>query len=200
MTAKRARLNDVIALLIVIIIIALDQWTKALVVQHLSPPEDPTKIIPLIGDYLTLYYIRNSGAAFSLFANPLLLGILILFAVCVIAFLYFRARNTGSLFYKIIFGMIIGGALGNLIDRFHNNGYVVDFIWFRIPAIHFSFAIFNIADAAISVGIFFLFIYLLFGGTLHSSNKSETDQQEKEEQEPREQPVNHPLPSREQDA
>ena len=72
--------------------------------------------------------------------------------------------NTGSLWYKLIFGLIIGGALGNLIDRAHHSGYVVDFISFNIPQFNFHFAIFNLADAAISIGVVLLFVTLLFGG------------------------------------
>ena len=59
MTVKRARVNDALALLIVIVVITLDQWTKALVVANLSPPETRSPI-PVIGDYLTIYYIQNS--------------------------------------------------------------------------------------------------------------------------------------------
>ncbi len=72
--------------------------------------------------------------------------------------------NSGPLVYKLVFGLIIGGAIGNLIDRAHNAGYVVDFIAFRIPEIGFRFAIFNVADACISVGVFLLFVLVLFSG------------------------------------
>lgn len=163
MTKRRARIYDMLVFLAVIIIVGLDQWTKALVVANLGPP-DTGHQIHLIGNYLLLYYIRNSGAAFSLFANSIVLVGLIVIAVAVITYLYARMINTGSLAIKLIFGMIMGGALGNLIDRARHSGYVVDFIWFRIPQIGFYFAIFNVADAAISVGVFLLFITVLFGG------------------------------------
>lgn len=120
--------------------------------------------IPLIGDYLTIYYIQNSGAAFGLFSNNVALVVLIAAAVCVITYLYVRMLNSGPLFYKLIFGMIIGGALGNLIDRAIRGGYVVDFIYFRIPQINYRFAIFNLADASISVGVFLLFLFVVLGG------------------------------------
>ena len=162
-TTQRARIYDALALLIAITIIALDQWTKALVVEYLSPPEiGPT--FQLIGDYLTLRYIRNSGVAFGLFANNIALVVLIVAAICVVAYLYLRMLNSGPLVYKLIFGMIIGGALGNLIDRVLHSGYVVDFIFFRIPQIGFKFYIFNIADASISVGVFLLLLLILFRG------------------------------------
>ncbi len=162
MTIQRARIYDLLALLTVIVVIALDQWTKALVVEHLSPP-DSGRFVPVIGDYLTLYYIQNSGAAFGLLANNLALAALIVIAVGVISYFYLRMLNSGSLGYKLIFGMIIGGAAGNLIDRVRHSGYVVDFIFFRIPQIGFHFAIFNVADASISVGVFLLFVFVLFG-------------------------------------
>ena len=162
MTKRRARIYDVLALLVVVIIVGMDQWTKALVVDHLSPYDTGPKIY-LVGQYLLLFYIRNNGAAFSLFANSIVLVGLIILAVGVISYMYARMINTGSLSIKLIFGMIVGGALGNIIDRVRHAGYVVDFIAFRIPQIGFYFAIFNIADAAISVGVFLLFIALLFG-------------------------------------
>lgn len=162
-TVKRARINDALALLVVVVVITLDQWTKALVVANLGPPETRSPL-PVVGDYLTLYYIQNSGAAFSLLANNIVLALLIGIAICVITYLYIRILNTGPLAYKLIFGLIIGGAAGNLIDRAIRGGYVVDFIFFRIPQIGYRFAIFNIADASISVGVFLLFILILFGG------------------------------------
>ncbi len=169
MTVKRARIYDVLALLVVILVIALDQWTKALVVANLSPPETRSPI-PIIGDYLTIYYIQNSGAAFSLLANNVVLAVLIGVAICVIAYLYARIFNTGPLAFKLIFGLIIGGAAGNLIDRAIRGGYVVDFIFFRIPQIGYHFAIFNIADASISIGVVLLFLFILLGGLRKSGD------------------------------
>jgi signal peptidase II len=169
LTVKRARTYDALALLAVIAVIALDQWTKALVVANLSPPETRSPI-PVIGDYLTIYYIQNSGAAFSLLANNIVLAVLIGVAICVIVYLYARMINTGPLAFKLIFGLIIGGAAGNLIDRAIRGGYVVDFIFFRIPQIGYHFAIFNMADASISIGVVLLFLFILFGGLRKSED------------------------------
>jgi signal peptidase II len=164
---RRARVYDALALFTAMIVLILDQWTKAWVVTNLGP-HDIGPRISLIGEYLILYYIKNNGAAFSLFANSIVLVLLIVMAIGVIAYLYLRMLNTGSLGYKLIFGLIIGGAVSNLIDRAHHSGYVVDFISFRIPQINFYFAIFNLADAAISVGVLLLFVTLLFGGLRRS--------------------------------
>jgi signal peptidase II len=181
-TTQRARIYDAWALFVVVLVIGLDQWTKVWVVENLGPPEiGPT--IPLVGKYLTLHYIRNSGAAFGLFANSLILIVLIVVAIAVVSYLYVRMWNSGSLAYKLVFAMIIGGALGNLIDRARHSGYVVDFIFFRIPQIGFKFAIFNLADASISVGVFLLLLLVLFGGLRHpetvsSSKKGPGDNRE----------------------
>lgn len=161
--AKRARLYDALALLTVLLVIALDQWTKSLVVEYLSPPESKPDI-PILGKYLVIHYIQNTGAAFGMFKNTIFLALLIVVAIGVVAYLYIRMINSGPLLYKLVFGLIIGGALGNLIDRVHNGGFVVDFIFFRIPEIGYRFAIFNIADACISVGVFLLFVLIIFGG------------------------------------
>lgn len=154
-----------------IVVIALDQWTKSLVVANLSPAgsKDP---IPLLGKYLVIYYIQNRGAAFGMFfSNPLFLAVLIAAAIVVVSYLYLRMLNSGPLIYKLIFGLIIGGAVGNLLDRAHNGGYVVDFISFRIPEINYYFAIFNVADACISVGVVLLFLLILFHGMGRSAHQ-----------------------------
>ena len=179
MKHRRARIYDALALLTMIIVLVLDQWTKAWVVENLSPSFIGPKL-PLIGDYLVLYFIKNNGAAFSLFANSIVLVLLIAAAIGVIAYLYIRNINTASLWYKLVFGLIIGGAFSNLIDRVRHGGYVVDFISFNIPQLNFHFAIFNLADAAISVGVVLLFITLLFEGVLkpvETDKKNQTVQE-----------------------
>jgi signal peptidase II len=173
--ATRARIYDALALLTAIIIITLDQWTKSLVVARLGPPGLGPQV-PLVGQYLVLYYIRNTGAAFSMFeTNGPVLIVLIAVAVAVIVYLYVRMLNSGSMLSKLIFGLIIGGAAGNLLDRFLH-GSVVDFIWFRIPQINYSFAIFNIADSAISIGVVLLFCILLLS-SLHRKPTTEIAEQ-----------------------
>ena len=159
-SAKRARLYDAFALLTAVIIVVLDQWTKKLVVEKLLP--EKTVPFPVLGHNLAFEYTQNSGAAFSMLKGNALLAVFIIVAVGVVAYFYSRLRNSGSLSYKLVFAMIIGGALGNLFDRFIHGGYVVDFISFRIPEINFYFAIFNVADASICIGVCLLFVLVLF--------------------------------------
>jgi signal peptidase II len=151
------------------VVVLLDQWAKSLIVANLSPPGSKPEI-PLIGRYLVIEYIQNRGAAFGFFANNIFLVVLIAAAIGVISYLYVRMFNSGPLAYKLIFGLIIGGAAGNLVDRVRHGGYVVDFISFRIPEINYYFAIFNVADACISVGVFFLLMLVLFGGFNDAEN------------------------------
>ncbi|GER91322.1 lipoprotein signal peptidase [Dictyobacter vulcani] len=165
MPLKRARLYDVLALCTAIIAIVLDQWTKSLVVRNMAVGSQMP--FPVLGHYLVLDYIHNSGAAFGMLSGgngSIVLAVLIAAAILVVCTLYARMINTGPLAYKIVFGLILGGATGNLLDRIIHSGYVVDFVSFRIPEINYYFAIFNVADACISVGVILLFIMVLFGG------------------------------------
>ncbi|GCE07071.1 signal peptidase II [Dictyobacter aurantiacus] len=161
MKTKNELISHLIALLSAICVVLLDQWSKNQVVEHLSPP-DSGRSVSLLGDYLSLYYVRNWNSAMGLLTNPALLAVLIVVALVVLISFYWRLFRRGPLVYKILFGLILGGAAGNILDRFIRGGYVVDFIYFRIPQIGFRFYIFNIADAAISVGVALLFILLLF--------------------------------------
>jgi signal peptidase II len=185
-SAKHARLYDAFALLTVFVIVLLDQWTKHLVVENLSLE----KIVPfpIFGHNLVFDYTQNSGAAFSMLKGNALLALFIIAAVGIVGYFYSRIWNTGTLIYKLVFGLIIGGALGNLLDRVIHGGYVVDFVSFRVPEAGFYFAIFNVADASISIGVFLLFVLLLFGGRgdrLHSaSEEDDTTQQSTLTQEP----------------
>jgi signal peptidase II len=179
---KRARLYDVLALCLVIIIVACDQWTKSLIVRSMNVGSEAP--FPILGHYLAFDYVQNSGAAFSMLAGhngSILLAVLIAIAIVIVCFLYARMINTGSLAYKLIFGLILGGALGNLTDRIVHSGYVVDFISFRIPEINYYFAIFNVADACISVGVILLFLMVFFGG-LKQPNTNEERRDSVEEQ------------------
>ena len=165
MPLKRARLYDALAVFTAVIAIVIDQWTKALVVQTM--PLGSEQPFPVLGHYLYFWHIHNSGAAFSMLSGhsgAIILALLIAVAIIVVGYLYARMINTGPLAYKVVFGLIIGGALSNLLDRVRNGGYVIDFISFRIPEWNYYFAIFNVADACISVGVVLLFLLVLFGG------------------------------------
>jgi signal peptidase II len=156
-----ARRNDMIMIAVGLVVILLDQLVKRWITQYFISDGRQYTSVPIIGHELELIYVQNRGVAFSLLDGQSSLYVLIAVAVGVIVWLYWRSRDTGSLLLKVTFGLIIGGALGNLIDRLRL-GYVVDFIHFQIPAIGFNFAVFNVADSCISVGVILLITVLVF--------------------------------------
>lgn len=158
MLAPEERLRwDFIMGAIALAVLILDQVTKMLVVNHFKGAH-AADITPIIGNVIVFQYLGNSGAAFSSFAqSPLLLGFLILVACGVIGWLYWSMRSRANPWLRVAFGLVGGGAVGNLLDRIRL-GYVVDFIHFQLPSVNFSFAVFNVADAGISVGVVLLAI------------------------------------------
>jgi signal peptidase II len=155
-----ARRTDAIMAALGLTVILLDQLTKHWIVAYFGAPNG-RPAIPIFGSVLEIIYLQNTGVAFSLLQGQALLFLFIGVAVIVIGALYWRMRDTGGLAIKATFGLILGGAVGNLIDRFAH-AYVVDFIHFQVPGV-FNFPVFNVADSAISVGVVLL-AYLLWRG------------------------------------
>jgi signal peptidase II len=154
-----ARQNDLAMVGIGLFVVLIDQLTKRWILGYFltGRPKGP---IPILGSYLELLYTENTGVAFSLLEGQTIKFILIALAIAAIGYLYWRTRERGSLLLKLSFGLVLGGAVGNLVDRFVR-GFVVDFIHVQIPQIGFNFAVFNVADSAISIGVVLL-AYLLW--------------------------------------
>ncbi|WP_284976111.1 signal peptidase II [Arthrobacter sp. efr-133-TYG-104] len=141
---------------------ALDQFTKLWVTSTMEEGERIAVLPPL----LHWYYIRNSGAAFSIGENVTWIFTIIM-AVVVVAIL-FQLRRLGSAWWALSLGLLLGGALGNLTDRLFREpsfgmGHVVDFIQFP------NFAIFNIADSAVVSGVAIVCILTLRGIAMDGS-------------------------------
>lgn len=143
------------ALAVLLGVVVLDQVTKWAVVEFLEPRTS----YPVLGEFARLYLIRNSGAAFSMGedATPVF-AVIQLLAALLCVFLAFRVRTPWTV---AAVGMIGGGAAGNFIDRVFRDpgglhGHVVDFISVG------DFAIFNVADSGITVGVIVYLIYGLF--------------------------------------
>jgi signal peptidase II len=166
-----ARRNDMIMIAVGLLVILLDQLVKHWITQYFTADGRRYTSVPIIGHELELIYLQNRGVAFSLLDGQSSLYVLIAVAVGVIVWLYWHSRDTNSLLLKVTFGLIIGGALGNLIDRLRL-GYVVDFIHFQIPAIGFNFAVFNVADSCISVGVILLITVLVFANKPSTSGNA----------------------------
>ncbi len=145
--------NFVLVALVMGLIVTVDQITKAIVLKRLGPDGDlnQVKIIP---GFLRVIFVENTGAAFGMFQGKS--PVLTVLALVVIGFLlvYFRRSIANSLWLTVALGLQLGGALGNVIDRFRH-GFVVDFI--NVP----KWPTFNVADSAITVGVFMLGFFLL---------------------------------------
>lgn len=131
--------------LLVIVAMAVDQWIKYLVETGL-PFQEKIDLLPFLG----LFRTYNTGIAFSMLSSFGDTGLIIV-SLLVSAFVIFLATRTepGQVLARTGFALIVGGALGNLIDR-SVYGHVIDYILFHTPS--WSFAVFNLADAFISVG------------------------------------------------
>ena len=136
---------------IIAAVILLDQLTKQLAVDHLKPIDT----FPIIPDALHLTYVTNYGAAFGMLADHrwVFLVISTVAIVLMAAYLYYKRDEHPLLGVAISF--IIGGGIGNMIDR-TLMGYVVDFVDFRL----INFAVFNVADIFVCVGCGLMFLWL----------------------------------------
>lgn len=140
-------------------VFALDQFTKLLITSTMRLGE----VIPLLPPVLDLHYITNRGAAFGLFAGLGDIFIPVALAIMAVIFWYYRSLRERKLWLRTALGLQLGGALGNLLDRLRL-GAVIDFIEFHIDAINFRFAVFNLADSAICIGVAILLVCLAVQG------------------------------------
>jgi signal peptidase II len=136
-----------------------DRVTKTIVANNLAPNETWDLPIPIISRFLRLTYITNTGAAFGLFPDQGLFFIVIAFVVIAAVIFYYRHLPEGHVLARVALGLMLGGALGNLIDRLRQ-GYVVDFADFNFWPLH-NWPVWNIADSAIVVGVTLLALTML---------------------------------------
>ena len=143
------------------LVVALDQFTKQLAINSLMQNE---KSLVLIADWLKLTYTENTGIAFgiSLGSHSLLIAITVLILAALLLYVVFSKNRTPV--FLVTFGLILGGGVGNLIDRVAF-GRVVDFIHVDIYQGYLFgswmslWPVFNIADSAITVGACILLIW-----------------------------------------
>lgn len=145
---------------LIIAVVVIDQWTKHIVHTSFFLGES----IPVIEGFFNLTYVRNSGAAFGFggaFSDELryvlFLGLPVVACIWLLILLY-KSVQTKTHLMSWAYALILGGAIGNLIDRFQLD-YVVDFFDFYQGTYHF--ATFNVADAAISIAAGLLVIDFL---------------------------------------
>lgn len=135
----------IVPLIVAMLAVLLDQASKRWIVATLGP-EMMTRFIPLMGDSIRLVYSHNTGIAFSFFQGQSdALTIVALVIIGGAVYLYVTQLPHDRRLVQVAMGLIVGGALGNVIDRIRL-GYVIDFIqvgWWPV---------FNLADSAITVG------------------------------------------------
>jgi signal peptidase II len=141
-------------------VLVLDQLSKLYISAHFRLYET----VPLVRNWLDVTYTLNPGAAFSLFATmppgfrSVFFIVLSIIAIIVLGVLL--ARPATSLASSISFALILGGTIGNLIDRLARS-VVIDFIYFHHNS--FSYPVFNVADSAITIGVAIILIFSVMG-------------------------------------
>lgn len=163
---SRSRRNWQLLLLvsIALVIYVSDQLTKNWVVTTL--PEG--RPVPVLGEFLQWYFVRNPGAAFSFAGGAT--WVFTLLSIAVVGVIVWQLKHIGSRWWAVFFGLLLGGVLGNLTDRLTREpgfpvGHVIDFIstpW-MMPAIY------NIADIGIVTGMIVFVAISLFGVPIDGS-------------------------------
>lgn len=141
-----------LAYLLTLFVVAEDQLTKYLTVTHIKPRET----VPLIEGVLHFTYVENTGAAFGIMKNSRWVFMAVS-SIAIVALIILIARFASEdRFAAVTIAMILGGGIGNMIDRVRL-GYVVDFIDLRL----INFAVFNVADSFVTVGSVLLIVILV---------------------------------------
>ncbi len=158
--SNKRNLSIFLASVCFVLILLLDQLTKFLIIKNVIP--EVGSRAKFINGFISLVYVQNMGAAWGIFKNNNIFLIISSFlgVAAIIAFYVFRikaAKNKCSKLLGVTVGLLVGGAIGNLIDRLAF-GYVRDFINFEF----ISFPVFNFADVALTFGVIMLIIYILF--------------------------------------
>ncbi len=151
-SAPDATRHWVVFALLAATIVVLDQLAKAWVVAGFAP-NVPS---PVIGDLVRIWFVHNTGALFGLFRDQaILFAALSIGVVAIIVWFHGHAFVAQGWLATLTLGLLLGGAVGNLIDRLRL-GYVVDFVDIGIGTLRFY--TFNVADSAISVSLVLLIL------------------------------------------
>jgi signal peptidase II len=136
-------------------VIILDQLTKWLVVRNMTEGES----IQIVDNFLYLTSHRNRGAAWGILEGQMWFFYIITIIVVIGIVYYMQKHAKGKILFSVSLAFMLGGAIGNFIDRVLRKE-VVDFL--NTYIFNYDFPIFNIADAALTVGVVLLLIYMFF--------------------------------------
>lgn len=138
--------------------LAADQFVKYLTIENLPLHE----VVPVLGDFLQLYYVRNPGAAFSLGSEVTWIFTIALAVVAGV--IVWKAFGLRSRLWAVVLGCLLGGVLGNLSDRlFREPGFPVGHVVDMISMPWMMPAIFNVADIFIVTGMISVALLVVFG-------------------------------------
>ena len=156
---------------VALVIILADQVTKLTVTGFLK--DLPGRTFTVIQSFFYLRLVHNRGAAFGIGNDYGLLFTFLSLVTVAVLIIFYRRFFARSVLSRVAGGLILGGAVGNLIDRIFRgeaflNGYVVDFLDFQFGSYHWP--AFNLADSAICVGVGILILITLFISPLHRSS------------------------------
>ena len=157
---------------IILFIVAADQISKYITIQYLKP----LKTVSLLKGVLSLTYVENRGAAFGILQNQRWFLIILPIIIVAALIIYLVTHRKESVLMRICLAIILGGAIGNLIDRVFL-GYVVDM--FQVTFIEFP--VFNVADIAVVCGTFILAFQLFFMDKLGNEGDKTEEGASKEE-------------------
>lgn len=139
-------------IILTLIFLLLDIVSKVLVSKYIVLE----KSIKIINDFFYITYVRNTGVAWSMFSSKTILVLLVSSFIILGIILYIYNNRPKNMFEKLAYSMILGGAIGNFVDRIIY-GYVIDFIDIKIFG--YDYPIFNLADSFIVIGVILLVIY-----------------------------------------
>ena len=155
----------IIYLFIILFEVLLDQFSNQIVTAYL----DLYQKVEVIPSFFNLTYVQNYGAGFSILEGQRFLFLFItIVAIIIFSYMLYKGKNS-HIVYKTSLLLILGGTLGNFIDRIVHT-YVVDFLDFIIFG--YDFPVFNIADSFLTIGVILLLIYTLF---IEGKNGKNTD-------------------------
>lgn len=138
-------------LVIIFLVIILDQITKYLAIGLKNGS------IKVVENFMELVYVENRGAAFGILqGKKIILVFFTFFIIAALCYFLYKSRSRLSTISKVSISLIIGGAIGNLIDRIFRH-FVIDFISVTFPN-GYEFPVFNVADIAVVCGTFLLII------------------------------------------
>ena len=153
---KKNTWQNIIPLICVAVSMLILDWvTKWLVQNHIT---QVTEVIPIIPGFFNLRHDRNTGAAFGVLAGHRVLLILITIVALIFIFTYYL-RFRESRWMQVSLGFLLGGAVGNFIDRLYL-GEVIDFLQFGIASKGLFWPTFNVADTSVCIGAGMLIVYL----------------------------------------